>query len=140
MIVLVSLIAAVVAGSCVVAALAVPVTLEELCIRRVLVLRSLCSALIEHMQFVLGDPEVVGGLVRDGYHDEVVRTLTLAHAACDAQDRVITQLPLVRRDDLVEASERVESAWEAWTKLYDEAFVLGLVPGRWEDNAPYWSA
>lgn len=137
MIVLASLLAAVVAGACIVAALAVPVALEELCIRRVLVLRSSCSALIEHMQFVLGDPEVVGGLVRAGYHDEVVRALTLAHAACDAQDRVITQLPLVRRDDLVEASERVESAWDEWVKLYDEAFVLGLVPGRWEDGAAY---
>ena len=137
MIVLASLIAAVVAGACVVAALAVPVALEELCIRRVLVLRSLCSALIAYMQSVLGDPEVVGGLVRAGYHDDVVRALKIAYAACDAQDRVIAQLPLVRRDDLVEASARVESAWDEWVKLYDEAFVLGLVPGRWEDSAGY---
>lgn len=140
MIVLASLIAAVVAGACVVAALAVPVALEALGIRRVLVLRSSCSALIEHMQSVLGDPEVVDGLVRAGYHDDVRNALELAHAACDAQDRVIAQLPLVRLDDLADVSERVESAWDVWAQLYDAAFVLGLVPGRWEDNAPYWSA
>lgn len=137
MIVLASLLAAVVVGACVVAALATPVALEALGIRRVLVLRSSCSALIAHMQSVLGDPEVVGGLVRAGYHDDVVHALKLAHAACNAQDRVIAQLPLVRRDALAEASERVESAWEAWMQLYDEAFVVGLVPGRWEDNAAY---
>ena len=68
MIVLASLLAAVVAGACIVAALAVPVALEELCIRRVLELRSLCSELVAYMQSVLGDPEVVGGLVRAGYH------------------------------------------------------------------------
>lgn len=123
MIVLASLLAAVVAGACVVAALAVPVALETLGIRRVLVLRSSCSALIEHMQSVLSDSEVVGGLVRAGYHDDVVHALTLAHAACNAQDRVIAQLPLVRRDDLADVSARVESAWDAWAQLYDEAFV-----------------
>lgn len=53
---------------------------------------------------------------------------------------MIAQLPLVRRGAFAEASARVESAWDAWAQLYDEAFVLGLVPGRWEDNAPYWSA
>ena len=137
MIVLASLLAAVVAGACVVASLAAPVALEALGIRRVLGLRSSCSALIAHMQSVLGDPEVVGGLVRAGYHEDVVRALKLAHAACNAQDRVIAQLPLVRRDALAEASERVESAWDEWIKLYDEAFVVGLVPGRWEDNAAY---
>lgn len=137
MIVLASLLAAVVVGACVVAALATPVALEALGIRRVLVLRSSCSALIAHMQSVLGDPEVVGGLVRAGYHDDVVHALKLAHAACNAQDRVIAQLPLVRRDALADVSARVESAWEAWMQLYDEAFVVGLVPGRWEDNAAY---
>lgn len=137
MIALASLLAAVVAGACVVAALAVPVALEELCIRRVLVLRSSCSALIAHMEDVLSDSTVVGGLVRAGYHDDVVHALTLAHAACNAQDLVIEKLPRVRRDDLVEASARVESAWEDWTKLYDEVFVLGRVPGRWEDGAAY---
>lgn len=66
--------------------------------------------------------------------------LKLAYAACNAQERVIAQLLSVRPDDLAEASAYAESAWNAWTQLYDEAFVLGLVPGRWEDNAPYWSA
>lgn len=137
MIVLASLIAAVVAGACITAALAVPVALEELGIRRVRVLRSSCSALIAHMEFVLSDSTVVDGLVRAGYYDDVVRVLKLVHAACSAQDRVIAQLPLVRRGALAEASARVESAWEAWTQLYDEAFVLGLVPGRWEDGSAY---
>lgn len=140
MIVLASLLAAVVAGACVVAVLAAPVALEARGIRRVLELRSSCSALIAHMQSVLGDPEVVDGLIRAGYHDDAVRALTLAHAACNAQDRVITQLPLVRRDDLADVSARVDDAWDEWINLYDEAFVLGLVPGRWEDGAGYWSA
>lgn len=137
MIVIASLLAAVVVGACVTAALAAPVALEALGIRRVLVLRSSCSALIYHMEGVLSDSAVVEGLVRAGYHDDVRHALTLAHAACNAQDRVIAQLPLVRRGAFAEASARVESAWDAWAQLYDEAFVLGLVPGRWEDNAPY---
>lgn len=140
MIVLASLLAAVVAGACVVAALAAPVAREAWSIRRVLALRSSCSALIAHMQSVLGDRKVIEGLIRAGHHDDAVRVLTLAHAACNAQDRVITKLPLVRRDALAEASARAESAWDSWMKLYDEAFVLGLVPGRWEDGAGYWSA
>lgn len=137
MIVLASLLAAVVVGACVVAALAAPVALEALGIRRVLVLRSSCSALIEHMQSILGGRKVVEGLIRAGYHDDVVHALKLAYAACNAQDRVIAQLPLVRRDALAEASARVESAWDEWIKLYDEALVVGLVPGRWDDTAAY---
>ena len=66
-----------------------------------------------------------------------MRALKIAYAACDAQDRVITQLPLVRPDDLAEASARVESAWDEWMKLYDEAFVVGRVPGRWDDTSAY---
>lgn len=137
MIVIAGLLAAVVVGACVVAAMAAPVALEALGIRRVLGLRSSCSALIEHMQSVLGDPEVVGGLIRAGYRDDVRHVLKLVHAACNAQDRVIAQLPLVRRDALAEASARVESAWDEWIKLYDEALVVGLVPGRWDDTAAY---
>ena len=137
MIVLASLLAAVVAGACIVAALAVPVALEELCIRRVLELRSLCSELVAYMQSVLGDPEVVGGLVRAGYRDDVRHVLKLVHAACNAQDRVIAQLPLVRLDDLADVSARVDDAWDEWMKLYAEAFVVGLVPGRWDDTAAY---
>lgn len=137
MIVIAGLLAAVVVGACVVAALAAPVALEALGIRRVLVLRSSCSALIEHMQSVLGDPEVVGGLVRAGYRDDVRHVLKLVHAACNAQDRVIAQLPLVRLDDLADVSARVDDAWDEWMKLYAEAFVVGLVPGRWDDTAAY---
>lgn len=134
MVVMVGLLAVVAMGACVAQVIVV------LGILRVLALRSSCSALIAYMEDVLSESTVVGGLVRAGYHDEAVRVLKLAYAACNAQDRVITQLPLVRRDALAEASARAESAWEAWTKLYDEAFVLGLVPGRWEDSAGYWSA
>lgn len=140
MIVLASLLAAVVAGACVVAALAAPVAREAWSIRRVLALRSSCSALIAHMEDVLSESTVVEGLVHTGYHDDVRHALKLAHAACNAQERMIAQLPLLRRGAFAEASARVESAWDAWAQLYDEAFVLGLVPGRWEDNAPYWSA
>lgn len=129
--VMVVLLAVVTMGACVAQVIVV------LGILRVLVLRSSCSALIEHMQSVLGDPEVVGGLVRAGYRDDVRHVLKLVHAACNAQDRVIAQLPLVRLDDLADVSARVDDAWDEWMKLYAEAFVVGLVPGRWDDTAAY---
>ena len=134
MVVMVVLLAVVTMGACVAQVIVV------LGIRRILVLRSSCSALILHMEFVLGDPEIVGGLVRAGYHDDVRHALKLAHEACNAQERMIAQLLSVRPDDLAEASAYAESAWDAWTQLYDEAYVLGLVPGRWEDGAAWWSA
>lgn len=115
--VMVCLLAVVAIGACVAQVIVV------LGILRVLGLRSSCSALISHMEDVLSDSTVVEGLVRAGYHDDVRHALTLAHDACTAQGRVIEQLPLVRRGALAEASARVESAWGAWAKLYDEAFV-----------------
>ena len=131
MVVMVVLLAVVTMGACVAQVIVV------LGILRVLVLRSSCSALISHMEDVLSESTVVEGLVHAGYHDDVRHALKLAYAACNAQERVIAQLPLVRRDALAEASARVDSAWDEWMQLYDEAFVLGLVPGRWEDGAAY---
>lgn len=87
-------------------------------------------ALIDDIYGVLDDDRVLRGLARSDSRDDVLRVIGLARQALAEAADAAGRVPLLRGDEYAAVAEQVDSARAEWTRLYDEAFVLGLVPAR----------
>lgn len=98
-------------------------------VRRVERLRRMVFALTDDIYDVLND-RVRRGLARSGSRDDVLRVIGLARQALAEAADAVGRVPLLRGDEYKAVAGTVDSARAEWTRLYDEAFVLGLVPAR----------
>lgn len=99
-------------------------------VRRVERLRRDVFVLTDDIYTVLDDNRVLRGLVRSGSRDDVLRVISQAKQALAAAADAAGRVPLLRGDEYKAVASTVDSARAEWTRLYDEAFVLGLVPAR----------
>lgn len=99
-------------------------------VHRVERLRRMVFALTDDIYDVLDDDRVLRGLARSGSRDDVLRVIGLARQALAEAADAAERVPLLRGDDYKAVTGIVDSARAEWTRLYDEAFVLGLVPAR----------
>ena len=99
-------------------------------VRRVERLRRMVFALTDDIYGVLDDDRVLRGLARSDSRDDVLRVIGLARQALAEAADAAGRVPLLRGDEYAAVAEQVDSARAEWTRLYDEAFVLGLVPAR----------
>lgn len=98
--------------------------------RRVERLRKDVFALVDDIYSVLDDNRVLRGLARSGSRDDVLRVIGLARQALAAAADAAGRVPLLRGNEYKAVAHTVDSARAEWTRLYDETFVLGLVPAR----------
>lgn len=98
--------------------------------RRVERLRRDVFALTDDIYDVLDDDRVLRGLARSDSRDDVLRVIGLARQALVEAADAAGRVPLLRGDEYKAVAGTVDSARAEWTRLYDEAFVLGLVPAR----------
>lgn len=98
--------------------------------RRVERLRRMVFALTDDIYDVLDDDRVLRGLARSDSRDDVLRVIGLARQALAEAADAAERVPLLRGDEYKAVAGTVDSARVEWTRLYDEAFVLGLVPVR----------
>lgn len=77
-------------------------------------------------------------MARSGSRDDVLRVIGLARQALAAAADAAERVPLLRGDEYKAVASTVDSARAEWTRLYDEAFVLGLVPARLDGDEVDW--
>lgn len=99
-------------------------------VRRVERLRQAVFALTDDIYAVLDDDRVLTGLARSGSRGDALRVIGQAQKALAEVADAAARVPLLRGDEYAAVAEQVDSARAEWTRLYDEAFVLGLVPAR----------
>lgn len=99
-------------------------------VRRVERLRRMVFALTDDIYDVLDDDRVLRGLARSDSRDDVLRVVGLARQALAEAADAAGRVPLLHGDEYKAVASTIDSARAEWTQLYDEAFVLGLVPAR----------